>query len=865
MVGIRPLLLALLMLAVIPASAAADTETRIVVERDPGLSAAERRDIRADADVRYVESLSLPRTEVVAAESGDVADAVRDLNADPDVVYAQPARARRPAADPFLGALWAFNNTRQNVSGFGQGTLDADMDVIEAWTASTGAGQTVAVVDTGVDRTHPDLAGQVFGGYDFLDDDPDPSDPSGHGTHVSGTIAAARDNNEGVAGVAPDSIVVPLRALGAGATDIETGDAFAWAGDHGVRIVNASLSGVQSSSYERNAMAAHPETLYIVAAGNDDDNVDSGNSAYPCAYNLANVLCVGASDPNDARADFDGIEPSGSNFGATSVDVFAPGVGIVSTEAGEYFVSSGTSMATPHVAGVAALIAARNPALSAAAIKASILNRGDAKAGLTGQSVTGRRVNANSSLAAVAASPNAAAPLLSDLDGDVVTDASDNCLLEPNPDQADGDGDDAGDACDDRDGDGEVDAPDNCVIVDNADQADGDGDGTGDACLTDRDGDTHDDGADNCPTVTNDQTDGDTDGEGDACDDGDGDGPFDAFDNCAAVANTDQADQDGDDVGDLCDDDRDGDGDLEADDNCPTMVNPDQADRNGDGAGDVCDDEDGDQWFDVADNCADDANLDQADQDGDTLGDVCDDDRDGDGKLNDDDNCLAVVNPDQLDTDGDGQGNACDGDDDNDGDLDGADNCSTVANPTQANTDGDAHGDACDADLDGDGAGNGSDNCPTAWNANQADADRDRLGDACDGSPRGPDSDGDGRPNMDDSCPTVFGTLANGCAPQVATPPLAQVSSLSAKAKKRGKRRSATIRVRTTHAATVRITIERKKGRRWVRVKRKTIVVSGTRATYRVSRLKRGRHRVRISISSSAGRGDSASKTFRVR
>src|SRR5262245_25574450 len=156
MVGIRPLLLAILMLAAIPASAAANTETRIIVKREPGLSSAERRDLRADAGVRYVESLSLPRTEVVEAAPGDVADAVRDLNADPDVVYAQAAQPRRPAADGALGQLWALKNFGQPLQGFGDqpGTDDADMDVTEAWSLSTGVGQTVAVVDTGIDRTH---------------------------------------------------------------------------------------------------------------------------------------------------------------------------------------------------------------------------------------------------------------------------------------------------------------------------------------------------------------------------------------------------------------------------------------------------------------------------------------------------------------------------------------------------------------------------------------------------------------------------------------------------------------------------------------------------------------------------------------
>ena len=804
------------MLAAIPASAAASTETRIIIKREPGLSAAERRDIRADADVRYVESLSLPRTEVVAAAPGDVADAVRDLNADPDVVYAEPARRRSAAAPPpndfFFGDLWAFDNTGVPIDDFPSATADADMDILEAWDASTGAGQTVAVVDTGINRNHLDLTGQVIGGYDFVDEDTNPSDPDGHGTHVAGTIAAIRGNSRGVAGVAPNAKLVPLRALGGTSTDAETAEAFDWAGDRGIRIVNASLAGMGSSSTEYAAMAAHPQTLYVVAAGNSGDDVDSGASSFPCAYDLANVICVGASDPNDGAASF-------SNYGKTSVDVFAPGVDIVSTRGNSYGVSDGTSMATPHVTGEVALIAARNPGLNAATIKAAVLSKGDLKPGLAAKSVTGRRANANISVLSVSSSPASAPPFLSDIDGDDVADAADRCLTVPNADQADGDGDGTGDACDDRDGDGFGDLLDNCAGAANPDQFDADQDGTGDACPGDRDGDGDLVGADNCIDVANDDqadTDPAVNGIGDACDDRDGDGPYDAFDNCAGVENTDQADQDGDDLGDLCDPDRDEDGDANGADNCPTVPNPDQENADGDNVGDACDDRDGDALVDTFDNCADTQNLDQTDQDG-----------DGDG-------------------------------------------------------------DACDADLDGDTIDNGPDNCDAVANTNQSDLDRDNAGDVCDSTPRGPDVDGDGKPALDDSCPNQYGTLANGCAPETPAPappansdgddridasdacpleyaisndgcPLAQVSSLSAKVRKR----SATVKVSASRAATLTITVERKKGGRWVRVTRRT--VSGTGKTLRLSRLKRGSHRVRVAITSGAGAGTPVSKSFRVR
>src|SRR4051794_25803295 len=181
MVVIRPLRLSLLMFAVAfvaPAIASAEPTTRIIVKRDPGLSAAEQRDIRSDAGVRLVDTLRLPRTEVVAAPRSDASDALRALNADPDVVYAERDRMRTlfaDAVDPLVPWQWALGNQGQKQDELGSGAhYDADIDGIEAWAQSlpgspatpiTGAGETVAVVDSGVDATVHDLqaAGKVTG------------------------------------------------------------------------------------------------------------------------------------------------------------------------------------------------------------------------------------------------------------------------------------------------------------------------------------------------------------------------------------------------------------------------------------------------------------------------------------------------------------------------------------------------------------------------------------------------------------------------------------------------------------------------------------------------------------------------------
>jgi hypothetical protein len=329
-----------------------------------------------------------------------------------------------------------------------------------------------------------------------------------------------------------------------------------------------------------------------------------------------------------------------------------------------------------------------------------------------------------------------------DADGDGVRRSVDNCPFVANPDQADVDADDLGDACDghddrflDGDADGVEDRVDNCPAAANADQADADHDGIGDACDLDVDGDGAADTVDNCPSLSNaSQADLDGDGVGDACDaDDDGDDVGDAIDNCSAVPNAGQADLDGDGLGDACDQDDDGDLVVDAADNCPSVPNGVQADFDGDGLGDACDpDDDGDGAPDTVDNCANLANASQSDLDHDGLGDPCDSDDDGDAVPDTADNCVSDANPSQADADHDGLGDPCDPDDDADGAPDVTDNCLGLANPSQADLDGDGLGDACDPDDDGDTVPDVSDNCATVPNATQADRDRDGVGDACD-------------------------------------------------------------------------------------------------------------------------------------
>ncbi|HWT23348.1 MAG TPA: S8 family peptidase, partial [Solirubrobacteraceae bacterium] len=420
--------LAVCALAVLGAAApaqAADT-VELIVGREPGLSAAERAALRADAGVEFERSLRLDHAEIVTVPAGRAAAALAALRADPDVRWAQRdglVHAQAGTADPLFPYLWGLENSGRTIQGQA-GLRDADMDVPAAWRTATGAGVTVAVVDTGVDASHPDLAGRLalnpgetgggretngldddrngladdWRGYDFAYGDNDPDDVDGHGSHVAGTIAAANGNAAGVSGVAPDARILALKAL----DDTGTGtwstiaSAFDHAADTGARIVNASLGAPDYAPAIDAAISRHPNTLFVVAAGNDGLDL-GGEIYYPCEAAQPNVVCVGASDNRDARAGF-------SNYGPSAVDVFAPGVSVLSTRLGDYWWLDGTSMAAPHVAGTAALLLSADSTLTAAELKAAILDSADRKEALAPYGRDGGRTNAAAALAAIAGS-----------------------------------------------------------------------------------------------------------------------------------------------------------------------------------------------------------------------------------------------------------------------------------------------------------------------------------------------------------------------------------------------------------------------------------------------------------------------------
>ncbi|WP_229703335.1 S8 family peptidase [Streptomyces albiflavescens] len=400
-------------------SAAAPAERLIVGYKSGAPEAKSNQAADADAQVKGEkagEDLDFQRRLGTGAalvdlgtelKKADVADVIAQYRADPQVAYVVPDRLNKPQADP---------NDTEYAKQWDLFESTAGMRVPGAWSTSTGSGVTVAVIDTGY-VAHSDVAANIVGGYDFISDtavsvdgdgrDSNPADPgdwyatdecgagtgssssSWHGTHVAGTIAAVTNNNKGVAGIAYHAKISPLRVLGkCGGYDSDIIDAITWASGGSVsgvpantnvaKVINMSLGGsgaCTSATQSAINAAVNRGTTVVVAAGNDNDNASKYSPA-----SCSNVITVAATGRTGSRASY-------SNYGSI-VDIAAPGGemstgtanGILSTlnsgtktpSSESYAYYQGTSMATPHIVGLVALMKSANPSLTPAQIESAI-------------------------------------------------------------------------------------------------------------------------------------------------------------------------------------------------------------------------------------------------------------------------------------------------------------------------------------------------------------------------------------------------------------------------------------------------------------------------------------------------------------
>jgi subtilase family protein len=330
-------------------------------------------------------------------------ETIREFSDLEEVAFAEPSEAGFNDAllpyipdDPDFSRLWGLRNTGQTVNGT-TGTNDADIDAPEAWDLVRGhADVIVAVIDTGADLNHSDLQVNILPrgteDWDFADpNDPSPDDSDSHGTHVAGTVAAV-DNTVGVIGVAPACRIMPLRVDLTAGMNQNRADAINYVGQQATAnpnrryVINCSwrMNGDHTGVRTAIQNAVNRNVVVVFAAGNDNRNTDT-TPQFPGVY--PEVIAVAALDQQDRKATF-------SNFGS-NVDVSAPGVNIWSTvPVNSFGFKNGTSMASPHVAGLAALVWSRNRSLTNQQVRQVIQDTCDnidaANPGFIGQLARGR-------------------------------------------------------------------------------------------------------------------------------------------------------------------------------------------------------------------------------------------------------------------------------------------------------------------------------------------------------------------------------------------------------------------------------------------------------------------------------------------
>ena len=408
---------------------------RVIVKLKPGANSNEISNLQAQIGVTKVSTASQLGIDIWQIPSGTVEKTISAYKNDPRFEYIEPdyiitlEDVEKPSSatessekitpqattpnDPGYSQLWGLNNTGQD-----GGTPDADIDAPEAWDIQKGdQNLVIGVIDSGVDYNHPDLVGNIWTnpgeiagdgidndsngyiddvrGWDFAYNDNNPMDVDGHGTHVAGTIAGKGNNGVGVTGVAWNAKIMPLKFIDDSGSGYLSDAILAinYATAKGVKLTNNSWGGggYSQALYDAINTAGQQGALFIAAAGNDGTNNDIYPD-YPASYNLANIISVASTTRTDGLSSF-------SNYGATTVDLGAPGSDIYSTlPNSSYGTLSGTSMASPHVTGAAALLWSQNPTWTAQQIKNRLMSTGDSISALNGKTVSGKRLNINNAL-----------------------------------------------------------------------------------------------------------------------------------------------------------------------------------------------------------------------------------------------------------------------------------------------------------------------------------------------------------------------------------------------------------------------------------------------------------------------------------
>jgi thermitase len=409
------LVLALLLVAAPAEAAAPAAEGRLLVGFKKGVSTDRQERVLAALDGRISQrfkSIRGGRLVVVRPRTGKATGRLRKLlSRRSEVAYAEPDFTLSTSTtpdDPFYTLQYALVDSPD----------DHDIDAPDAWSTRSGCAK-VAILDTGIDTDHPDLKSNVYKsgdkpnngkdddkngwvddtyGLDVIKGKGSGEDDNGHGTHVSGIVGGRGNNDVGVSGTCWSTKLLAVKFMnskGKGSTsDAITG--IDYAVKQGFKIINCSFGSSSKSSSLHDAVdyAQDHNVLLVVAAGNDSENIDK-HPLYPASYTDSNILAVAASTSDDTLADF-------SNFGSDDVDVAAPGESIYSTYLnGGYRVLSGTSMAAPYTAGVAALLRKQESDATYGNLRYAIRHKVDKPPALNGKVAYDGRLNAEKALAAI--------------------------------------------------------------------------------------------------------------------------------------------------------------------------------------------------------------------------------------------------------------------------------------------------------------------------------------------------------------------------------------------------------------------------------------------------------------------------------